>query len=332
MAKVTAKDVAAAAGVSPSSVSNAYNKPSQLSRRVRAHILAVAAELGYPGPDPAGRALRSGRAEVIGVLMTQHNSYAFSDPYAIGFLRGLAEEMTPSQTGILLLAPTAVAVQRASIDAVTSLCLQSGAPAIEAALARGIPVVSSVMDPRPDIDHVAIDDVAAGASLGRHLADLGHDHVAVLLDDGTQACGGAASPAFIDNVDRLAGLRGALPGARLRVFTTTENTYSNGRAALAPIWDTHDRPTAIVAFSDTMALGVMDGLAERGALAGVDVSLAGFDDIPEASGRGLTTIHQPIEEKGRRVGRLMLDPALTPRRVILPTYVVVRSSTMPALG
>ncbi|WP_246227152.1 LacI family DNA-binding transcriptional regulator [Propioniciclava coleopterorum] len=103
MTKITAKSVALAAGVSPSSVSNAYNRPDQLSADVRERILAVAAELGYHGPDPAGRALRSGRAGAIGVLMTQHNSYAFSDPYAIGFLRGLAEELTDGEVGILLL-------------------------------------------------------------------------------------------------------------------------------------------------------------------------------------------------------------------------------------
>lgn len=330
MAKVTAKAVARAAGVSPSSVSNAYNKPDQLSAPVRDHILAVAAQLGYHGPDPAGRALRSGRADVIGVLMTQHNSYAFSDPYAIGFLRGVAEELAASQTGILLLPPTAAAVQRASIDAVTSLCLQSTAPAIEAALVRGIPVVSSVTDPRPDIDHVAIDDVAAGAQLGEHLARLGHRDVAVLLDDGTHTPGTPAGPEFVDNVDRLRGLRRALGDASIRLFTSSENNYNEGRAAVSSIWDARDRPSAIVAFSDTMALGVMDGLRERGAVAGADVSLAGFDDIPEASGRGLTTVQQPIEEKGRRVARLMLDPDLPDRRVILPTRLVVRSSTAPA--
>lgn len=326
MTKVTAKSVARAAGVSPSSVSNAYNRPDQLSAEVRARILAVAAELGYHGPDPAGRALRSGRAGAIGVLMTQHNSYAFSDPYAIGFLRGLAEELTDGEVGILLLPPTAEAVQRASIDALTSLCLQSTAPAVEAALARGIPVVISVMDPRPDIDHVAIDDVSAGVQLGEHLARLGHRDVAVLLNGGVHA----GAPDFVDNVDRLAGLRRGLGGASLHVHTTAENTYSAGRAAVGALWDVRDRPTAVVALSDTMALGLMDGLTERGAAAGRDVSLAGFDDIPEAAGRGLTTVHQPIEEKGRRVARLMLDPALEPRRVILPTRLVVRSSTAPA--
>lgn len=331
MAKVTAKQVAGAAGVSPSSVSNAYNKPDQLSAEVRARILRVADELGYHGPDPAGRALRSGRAGVIGVVMTQHNSYAFSDPYAIGFLRGLADELNGQEIGILLLPPTAQAVRGASIDALTSLCLQSSAPAVEAALARGIPVVSSVTDPSAEVDHVAVDDVVAGSQLGEHLARLGHREVAVLLDDGALS-GGSSPVSFPDNIDRLAGLRRALPGAHLSVHHAAENSYSQGRDAVADIWDARDRPTAIVAFSDTMALGLMDGLRERGAVAGRDVSLAGFDDIPEAAGRGLTTVHQPIEEKGRRVARLMLDPDAPNRKVILPTRLVVRSSTAPAAG
>src|SRR5262249_36124559 len=79
-ASATMKDVAAAAGVSPSTVSNAYNKPEQLSAEVRHRILAKARELGYPGPDAAARSLRSRRAGAIGLLLTEQLSYAFSDP------------------------------------------------------------------------------------------------------------------------------------------------------------------------------------------------------------------------------------------------------------
>ena len=80
---VTIKTVAQAVGVSPSTVSNAYNKPGQLSAAMRERILAKAAELGYAGPDASARALRSGKAGAVGVLFTDKLAYAFSDPYAV---------------------------------------------------------------------------------------------------------------------------------------------------------------------------------------------------------------------------------------------------------
>lgn len=83
MARVTVKTLAAAVGVSPSTISNAYNRPDQLSVELRERILATAAELGFAGPDAAGRTLRVGRADAVGVLLTERLSYAFSDPYAV---------------------------------------------------------------------------------------------------------------------------------------------------------------------------------------------------------------------------------------------------------
>ena len=103
MPRVTLKTVAAAVGVSPATVSNAYNRPDQLSAELRERILAVAAELGFTGPDAAGRALRTGKSGAVGVLLTGHLSYAFSDPYAVGFLAGLAEIAEQFSTSLLLM-------------------------------------------------------------------------------------------------------------------------------------------------------------------------------------------------------------------------------------
>ena len=92
-----------------------------------------------------------------------------------------------------------------------------------------------------------------------------------------------------------------------------------------------DRCTAVITYSDVLALGVLDALAVRGLRPGHDVSVAGFDDIPEAATAGLTTMRQPAVEKGALVGELLLDPPDDPaaRRVLLPTELVVRSSTGP---
>src|SRR5215218_89333 len=88
---VTVVTIARAVGVSPTTVSNAYNRPHKLTRALRERILEAARELGYAGPDPVARSLRRGRAGSIGLLFGEELAYAFRDPGAVEFLRGLAE-------------------------------------------------------------------------------------------------------------------------------------------------------------------------------------------------------------------------------------------------
>src|SRR5579862_5358248 len=89
-------------GVSRATVSNAYNHPDQLSKTLRARILKRAEELGFAGPDPAGRQLRGARVGAVGVLVDQGLSYAFSDPTAVRFLDGLAREVQQDGFGLLV--------------------------------------------------------------------------------------------------------------------------------------------------------------------------------------------------------------------------------------
>src|SRR5215204_7163549 len=103
MARMTVKTLAAVLGVSPATVSNAYNHPDQLSPQLRQRILATAEELGYAGPDAAGRTLRVGRADAVGVLLSERLSYAFSDPYVIELLTGLSEVAERRAISIVLM-------------------------------------------------------------------------------------------------------------------------------------------------------------------------------------------------------------------------------------
>ena len=98
---MTLQTLADALGVSRTTASNAFNRPDQLNPALRERVLALAAELGYAGPDPAGRALRSGRAGAIGVLLTERLSYAFGDPAAVATLRGLAVEAEESAISLV---------------------------------------------------------------------------------------------------------------------------------------------------------------------------------------------------------------------------------------
>jgi DNA-binding LacI/PurR family transcriptional regulator len=339
---VTIKTVAQAVGVSPSTVSNAYNKPDQLSAAMRERILAKAEELGYAGPDAAARTLRSGKAGSIGVLFTDQLSYAFSDPFAVGFLAGLAEIAEQFTTSLLLMPISTadaersiIAVRQAAIDAATVFCVAEGHPALDTLRARNIPMVSTDRQAAPDRSWVAIDEAAAAATMGRHLAKLGHRDLVVLVDTVAPAGRHAEEIGFdaISCTDcglRIEGLRSALPDARIRFMSGGHNAIASGRAAAALALDSQDRPTAIVGLSDVLALGAMEAMRTRGLTPGRDLTVAGFDDIPAAAEAGLTTIRQPIKDKGRAIGRLLLDPDTTEHQVLLPTELVVRASSGPA--
>lgn len=355
MGRVTVKTIAEAVGVSPSTVSNAYNRPDQLSTELRERILAVADGLGYAGPDAAARMLRSGRAEAVGVLLTERLSYAFSDPYAMGFLAALTEVMEKSHTSLVLMPlgyeaqrdlegrePDVTSVRQANIDAMTILCIGNLHPAIQLARARGIRIVGTEVDADPESTWVAIDDVAAGALVGRHLADLGHRRIGVIADTGFPA--GTVSTGLqigdITCADCNARLRGlASEVCDLQIVSGGHNTVESGvaaagalldrPAAAGALLDRPDPPTAIVGLSDVVAIGVLHALRARGLSAPGDVSVVGFDDVEAAAGAGLTTVHQPILDKGRRVAELLLDPELEPRQVLLPVELVERQTTGP---
>lgn len=340
------KTVAEAIGVSVATVSNAYNKPDHLSAALRDRIFAAARELGYAGPDPAARSLRSGRSGAIGVLSTVQLSYAFTDPYCAEFLAGVAEVAERHRTSMLLipLAPRTVssdeevrqsveAVRNAVIDGVVIDGIDDGHPALRVVTDRGLPRVRSTEEPGGRC--VLIQDRAAVASVGAHLAGLGHRDVAVVA---ASICApGRISPDADDSMLypyarlRLAGLRDGIgAGARVSVVAAGPNQADSARAAAELILRQRPCPTAIVATSDVLALGVLAALGERGAEPGVDVSVTGFDDIPAAAAAGLTTVRQPIREKGRLMGRMLLDPSMRERRIVLPAQLIARASTGPA--
>lgn len=345
-ANATMKDVAAAAGVSPSTVSNAYNRPQQLSAEVRKRIFATARELGYPGPDAAARSLRSRRAGAIGVLLTEQLSYAFSDPFAVGLLAGLAEVAERTRTGLLLiplprydsgtdtdaLRESVETVRGAVVDGVAGYCVDAGHPALDVIASRGLPFAHSD-DDMPG-RRVVIDEVGAMRALGEHLARLGHSNVAMVVDAGraTDVPGEITEEAVLYTNARLRaqGLREGLgAGARVTLVSGGHNSVESGLTAAEFVLDRRNRPTAVAAGGDVLAFGVIQAMRRRGLTPGRDISVTGFDDIPAADAAGLTTVRQPIREKGRTLARMLLDPTCTDERVLLPTELVIRSSTGP---
>jgi DNA-binding LacI/PurR family transcriptional regulator len=348
MARVTLQTVAAAAGVSRSTVSNAYNRPDQLSAQVRRHVLETAQRLGYAGPDATARSLRSGRAGALGVLFTETLSYALSDPYAVEFLRGLASVAQAHATGLLLVPIDEVdseaacaATRQAVVDGFCLECVAETSPLVDVAIGRGLPLVTTTDPVERDVPFVGIDERTAARSAAEHLARLGHRRVTVVVDGRPpHGAEGAVSleDAVANAVDRNAALRllgfcDGLPDGRLDVVAASRNSREDARQVAAHILDRHDRPTAVLTVSDVMAVGVLDALRQRGLTPGREVSVVGFDDIPAAHDAALTTVRQPVYEKGRLAGLRLLEPDTLPdRHVVLPTELVVRASTGPVLS
>jgi DNA-binding LacI/PurR family transcriptional regulator len=337
VARITVKTLAAAVGVSPSTVSNAYNRPDQLSVHLRQRILAKADELGYAGPDAAGRTLRVGRADAVGVLLSERLSYAFSDPYVIELLTGVSE-VAESRAISIVLMPLAAeggehdlrSVRQASIDAMALLSLPGDHSAAQLARSRGIRLVTTDPSEDPDSSWVAIDDVEAGRLVGTHLASLGHRDVTVLVATNRPAGGrarrlSAQQVTAYDYSSRLRGLRETVPGD-LSVLSGGHNSYASGASAANHLVESGPLPTAVVGLSDVLALGALSVLRERGLSVPGDVSVCGFDDIAAARAAELTTIAQPIRRRGQLIGRLLVDPAAQPRQITLPIRLQSRST------
>jgi DNA-binding LacI/PurR family transcriptional regulator len=345
--RATLQTIADAVGVSRATVSNAYNRPDQLTAKLRERILATARELGYPGPDPAARRLRHGGAGAIGVVLTERLSYAFSDPAAVAVLEGLARRCEEARAGLLLIPVTAAGegAERVVRDAVADgFCVYSlpdGHPAVAAVLERRLPAVM-VDEPRVDgAGFVGVDDREGGRLAAAHLVELGHRRVASIVptlvpDERTGPVDASRLERAAYHVDRerLEGIRAGLGGAPLATPERPVHECANGQDAAAAVvrelLTADARPTAIVATTDQLALGAVRACAEHGLEVGRDVSVVGFDDVPEAARAGLTTIHQPLVEKGDAAGRLLIGAGgELGEAVELPVELAVRASTGP---
>jgi DNA-binding LacI/PurR family transcriptional regulator len=304
---LTLQTIADAVGVSRTTVSNAYNRPDQLAPALRERILAAAHELGYSGPDPAARRLRSGRRDAVGLLLTEGLSHAFTDPAAGLLLQGIAR--TIEDAGLaLLLVPDRDGVLDAVVQSLCLCALPEGHPNVEAALARRLPLVV-VDEPRlADHAYVGIDDRRGARLAAEHLLALGHRRFALL-------CGESATQR-----ERRAGFREALDAAGARWEEPDD---------LAEALAADDRPTAVLAGSDQRALAALETARDAGLVVPHDLSIVGFDDIPGAawSVPALTTVRQPLLRKGEIAGQLLTSAATARREVVLPVELVVRCST-----
>ena len=348
--RVTLQTVADRVGVSRTTVSNAYNRPRELGEALRERILQAAAELGYRGPDAAARMLRSGHMGAIGLLFTEDLRFVFTDPDTTSFMQGVAETSALSGTGLTLLpCPPGVdldatAVGSAAVDGHIVFSVADGDPALESVLSRNHPVV--VVD-EPDLgdrtSFVGIDDRAGARLAAQHLIELGHTHMAVLLGRLTFEVSSGPVDAERERKatmriarERIAGYRSAMVEAGLDpsdlvLWEAGGNDPDSARHAAVDLIEAHPAVTGLLCFSDQIAIGASQAGQLIGRRIPDDLSLVGFDDVPRARtwDPPLTTIRQPLVDKGRAAAELLLEQIEggPPRRTILPIELVVRAST-----
>lgn len=329
----TLATVAAAAGTSVPTVSKVLRGGTDVSSATRDRVLQAVSAVGY-SRHPSRSAEPEGRADyppLIDLVMNHVNG-----TWANGVLTGVEEAASSVNVDVV------ITLARADGDWVTRLLRRPSQGAIVvlvdpsaaqfAALnAAHIPVV--LVDPmsRPTFNapSIGVTNWDGGRSAAEHLLALGHNRVAVIGGGRTHLYGKA----------RIDGFRSAFEDAGLRVPTRiayADWDRDRAHAAATEILNSQDRPTAIFACSDIMALGVYDAAKQLGLAIPADLSVVGFDDVPEAlwASPPITTVRQPIGEMGKSAVRLLLDlhsrPASAPTehpRIDLATRIVIREST-----
>ena len=178
---MTLKQIADEVGVSAMTVSNAFNRPDQLSPALRERILDCARELGYAGPDPLARGLRRGRAGAIGLISDTNLSYAFDDPAASAVIAGVCAAAEEEGLGLLLVPPGGAApLSDAVVDGIVVYSVAQGDPLLALAVARGLATVVIDQPAGTGLPAVGIADEDAARDAARHLTALGHRRLAVV--------------------------------------------------------------------------------------------------------------------------------------------------------
>ncbi|WP_432991449.1 LacI family DNA-binding transcriptional regulator [Dactylosporangium sp. CA-233914] len=335
--RVTIRDVAAQTGLSIATVSRVLNGRANVAPDTRDRVLQAMGGLGKRAPRRRGAGVPKADNGVY-----VRCPYVLTDYFGL-IVSAITEALDTQGMHAIVDAGESAWNRTGVLPTLTAWPQVTGAililpPELEEELERlrdhGFPFV--VVDPRTapprNIAAVSAANFAGARRLMSHLVELGHRHVGVL--------GGPLS--WMAMSDRLAGYTAPLVGVGVYpepdlIRTVNDPTVEAGRRAAGELLDRPDRPTALVAFNDKMAVGALRAAAERGLRVPGELSIAGFDDIDisRATHPMLTTVRQPVGEMGRMavslLGRMLSGDGLDALHVELATELVVRGSTGPAL-
>jgi LacI family transcriptional regulator len=328
MARVTIHDVARAAGVSVATVSKVVNGRYGVASATGERVRRVIEDLGYESSLVA-RSLRSHRTNVIGILVAEF------EPFSTEILKGASAAIAGSGYELLAYsgggrAGSDVGWERRYLSRLSGTLID-GAVLVTPTVVQAdgaVPVVA--IDPHtgpsglPTVDS---DNLAGAVLATRHLIDLGHTRIAFL----------GGRPDLESSRQREEGFRQAMADAGLAVDPALVRVggYRRETAArpAAELLELEHPPTAVFAANDLSALAVIDVARGRGVDVPNDLSVVGFDDVPEAalSDPPLTTVRQPIQQMGAAavdlLVRLLAGEQVEPAHVRLPTRLVRRGST-----
>lgn len=323
-------DVARAAGVSTATVSRTLSGRGPVSAGARARVLDAADRLGYV-VSAAASSLASGRTRNIGVLGSLPDRWFFAT--VIG---AISARLLPHGFDLTLYHLTddpdqrrtvfERSLRRGRVDGLVVLSARLSDAELDELEALELPVVS--VGPNPRLRALAVDDEAVGVAATTHLLNLGHTriaHVGLETDD----------PLHIPT-RRLRGWERALADAGIpasaRPFAAADFTFEGGRRAARALLAAPERPTAVFAASDEMAVGVIAAAREAGLDVPRDLSVVGVDGHELSAFFEITTIDQFPQSQGERAADAMLAalglPVAAPAAA-LPFELVVRASTAP---
>jgi DNA-binding LacI/PurR family transcriptional regulator len=327
-------DVARLAGVSHQTVSRVINDSAHVRPETRRRVLAAMRTLDYR-PNPAARALVTGRSRTLGVVSVDTTLYG---PASTLF----AIEQAAHSAGYFITIMSLLAMDRGSVlgaverlrvqgvDGILVITPQEGAAQAVINLPASVPVVAVEAGRPGSVPVVAVDQFAGAVSATQLLLDLGHRtvwHVAGPRD-------------FLEAQQRVEGWRATLERAGIEPPPVMSGDWSprSGYQVGRRLAEDHD-VTAVFVANDQMALGVLRALHERGRSIPGEISIVGFDDIPEAQyfTPPLTTVRQDFGEMGRSSLRLLLElmrgeRSHPPSQLTIAPELVVRRSTAPPRG
>lgn len=331
------RDVAVRAGVSLTTASRALNDRGDVADETRELVRQVARQQGYrAGRRPAAGRRREGGIVAMVLPMT-HAAY-FST-----IMAGVAEALDEHDLRLVLCPAPESAPPRvpglsellpAGVDGSLLVLQRRPRSELRALHASGHPTV--VVDPferaDPDVPVVSAAHSSGADQAVRHLLALGHRRIAAV----TGPAGGLATEERLRGYHAALGAAGVMTDARLIV--EADFSIGGGRAAAARLLDLPEPPTAVFAFNDLLAVGVIQEARARGLPLPERLSVVGFDDVGQAAivEPALTTIRQPLTEMGRMavslLVRLIEGESLEALHVELGTRLVVRASTAPPAG
>ncbi len=332
MANVTIRDVAKKAGVGVGTVSRVLNESTAVSPSTRQKVLIAIEELNYT-PSHTARRLSLGRTMTIGVVAP-----FFIRPSYVERIRGIEATLADSDYDLIIYNVETIARRDACfrdiprqerVDGLLIITLPPTDAEAEQFSRANLPVVM-IDGTCPKMSHVLIDDVAGGYQATKHLIDLGHTKIGYISDLLQESPFG-----FRPVTDRYRGYRNALADAGIpfnpEYHRQGELSRREARRHARELLTLPDPPTAIFAYSDTQAFGVLRAAQDLQLKIPEQLSVIGYDDIEISEFLYLTTIRQHLYDSGVQGTELLLheisNPSANKQSIVLPTELVMRDTT-----